>query len=536
MSKNFRGNSPRTVGLRGMPRWASVPAMPGELSRPEAMANHMNAAELLLAVGDDRKVALECGDEHITYGGLKQAVSRAGGAWHSLGLAQDDRVIVFAPDSIDWVSAYLGVIWAGGVAIGVNPRLGTKDLATIVSDSQVGFIWTTAETAPALVEMARNLPHPLRILVPGGHPGCLDWRACLDQAKEIEAVQRSEEAMALWIGTSGTTGVPKGVIHAQRMVLPCAAFARDVLGLGSDARLYATSKLFFAYALGNSLLAGFRLGATVILDSEWPNPERVAEMAEKHRPTALFSVPTLYQKMLQVGVTERLKNAGIRHYVSAGEALPGPVRKEWTARTGTAPVSGYGTSETVCLMLYCAEESGRLRPTPLTEVRFPEESEAGVPRRIWIRHPALALGYWNRPKDQAECFKDGWYSPGDMFLRHPGGEFEFTGRDDDMLKVSGQWVSLLGVEQTLLAACGDSVAELAAAGVTGADGLSKVVVVAVAASGKELQANVRMDAGIAALPGFKRPKHIYWVDMLPRTATGKLQRRKLQEMFAKAGA
>lgn len=484
----------------------------------------MNAAEYLLATGRHDKVAIEAGEERITYRELRDAVACAAAAWRGMGLGPDDRVLVFAPDSIDWVVAYLGAIWAGGVAVGLNSRLFERELTSILRESGARFAWCTPETRPLLERLVQGAPRsPTPV-------AAADFRTAATNAAPIPPATRGEEDMALWIYTSGTTGVPKGVIHAQRTVIAATDCATTVLGATPDDRFYASSKLFFAYALGNGLCAGLRLGATLVLDREWPTAERVAEIVARHRPTLLFSVPTLYLKMLQTGIAQRLQ--GVRRYVSAGEALPLAVRRGWREATGVEPVSGYGTSETIFLMGHCGDESGVLTPSPRVELRLPNLApEPGAPHRLWIRHPSVALGYWQRPDADRESFRDGWFSPGDLFQRAADGRWALCGRDDDMLKISGQWVSILEVEQALAGTCGPSVQELAAVGFRNADGLTSIAVFAVAAAGHEEGAQGLMQRGIDALPKLKRPREVRWVQELPKTATGKLQRRRLRDTF-----
>lgn len=487
----------------------------------------MNAAEILLSVGADGTTAIECGDRRVSYAELRARVRRAAGAWKGLGLATGERVVIFAPDSDDWVEAYLGAIWAGGVAIGVNPRLSMTELTPILRECDARFVWCQPAQAAELQALVDGLPHAPRVVCEGVAPR--DWAHALVAAQPIEALQLDAEAPALWIGTSGTTGTPKGVIHVQRTVVNAQAFACGVLGLSAADRLYASSKLFFAYALGNSLCAGLRAGATVILDREWPTAERVEEMVAQHRPTLLFSVPTLYNKMLQTGVAARLADRGIRRFVSAGEALPATVRQGWREQTGCGLISGYGTSETLCLMLYSDDDSGLMKPTPLTEVRFDPDLPADRPQRIWVKAGTVAQGYWKRPEAQVD-FRDGWFSPGDMFLRHDDGRLEYTGRNDDMLKIAGQWVSTLWVEQALASHCGDALHQVATVGVDSADGLTALAVLAVAAPGQHAEARRRLDEGIASLPGHRRPRWVHWLDTLPLTPTGKLQRGKLRAL------
>ena len=485
----------------------------------------MNAAEYLLATGKANATALECGAERLSYGELREAVGRAAGAWRARGLAQGERVLVFAPDGIDWAIAYLGVIWAGGVAVGLNSRLFERELTVVLSESEARFIWCKESSRALLERLLANIPNAPRLVIDA------QWSAGLASVAPIAAAELPDDAPAMWIYTSGTTGLPKAVIHAQRTVIASADFAQQILGLGAQDRIYASSKMFFAYALGNSFCAGLRLGATVILDTEWPTAERVAEVAEKHRPTALFSVPTLYLKMLQAGVAGRLRAAGVRHYGSAGEALPQAVRREWREASGVAPVSGYGASETVALMFYCDDDSALLKPSPRLEYRMRDASDAAAPQRLWLRHPSVALGYWRRPDAVRDSFDDGWFSPGDLFRRREDGSMELCGRNDDMVKISGQWVSILDVEQALLGASAGCVDGLAAVGFENAAGLVSIALFAVAASGQETQARERLAAAIAALPKLKQPRLVKWVSELPLTATGKLQRRRLKDLY-----
>jgi len=485
----------------------------------------MNAAAYLLAIGKAGSTALECGAERLSYGELREAVRRAAGAWRARGLAQGERVLVFAPDGIAWAIAYLGAIWAGGVAVGLNSRLFERELTVVLSESEARFIWCNESSRALLERLLANIPNPPRLVIDA------EWSAQLASAAPMAAAEMSDDAPAMWIYTSGTTGVPKAVIHAQRTVIASADFAQQILGLDAQDRIYASSKMFFAYALGNSFCAGLRLGAAVILDTEWPTAERVAEVTERHRPTALFSVPTLYLKMLQAGVAPRLRAAGVRYYGSAGEALPSAVRREWREATGVAPISGYGASETVALMFYCDDDSTRLKPSARLEYRIRDGSDATAPQRLWLRHPSVALGYWRRPEAERDSFDEGWFSPGDLFRRHEDGSLELCGRNDDMVKISGQWVSILDVEQALLGATAGCVDGLAAVGFENAAGLVSIALFAVAASGQEAQARERLAAAIAVLPKLKQPRLVKWVGELPLTATGKLQRRRLKDLY-----
>jgi acyl-coenzyme A synthetase/AMP-(fatty) acid ligase len=487
----------------------------------------VNAAAYLLEVGEDEKVAIESDEGSITYARLRDRVARAAGVWRSLGLGTGDRVLVLAPDSIGWVEAYLGAIWAGGVAVGLNSRLFERELSVIVGESGARFAWCAGETLDLFgrcVEAAGTGP---------GLVSAAEFESLLDGHAAVAPAERDADDPAFWIYTSGTTGVPKGAIHAQRCVLAATDIAAGVLGTGPDDRFYSSSKLFFAYAHANSLCAGLRSGATVILDRQWATPQRVVETVARHRPTAAFIVPTLYLKLLQAGLAPELK--GVRHFVSAGEKLPAAIRSAWLEATGRGIVDGYGTSETNFLMLYDADGSGVLRPAPRAELTWREPRADGTPRRLWIRHPSTALGYWQRAEATAECFAPGCFCPGDLFLDAGGGSFEIRGRQDDLLKIAGQWVSVADVDHALIAGCREFVQELGTAPVQTGDGLGMIAVFAVAKDGLREEAVSALGAAIEALPRHRRPRETYWVDALPRTPTGKLQRNKLIDLRAAIG-
>jgi benzoate-CoA ligase len=450
----------------------------------------MNAAAYLLEVGESERVAIVAEEGEITYGALRDRIARAAAAWRDLGVGPDDRVLVLGPDSVGWVVAYLGAIWSGGVAVGLNSRLFDREVSVILAESGARYVWCTEESLELLGRCSVDGEASTPLLA-------TEFEALLEQQHPIDAVERRDDDMAFWIYTSGTTGVPKAAMHAHRCVWASTDIASEVLGAGRDDRFYSSSKLFFAYALANSLCAGLRSGATVILDHEWPTPERVVDIVERHRPTAVFMVPTLYLKLLQGGLAPRF--AGAKNFVSAGEKLPPAIRKGWHEATGSSIVDGYGTSETNFLMLYDADGAGAFAPSPRAEVTWREPREPG-PGRVWIRHPSAALGYWDRRDETADCFADGRFSPSDVFVEAGGGRFEIRGRRDDLLKISGQWVSVVDVDTTLLAACGEWVEELGAAPFENDDGLNSIAVFAVAKPGSSDEAARALQAAIVALP------------------------------------
>ncbi|MCC6193769.1 MAG: AMP-binding protein [Burkholderiales bacterium] len=476
----------------------------------------MNAAQVLLAGHDDARIALVCGDREVTRGALRDEVARAGTRWRARGLRRGDRVAIRLADGIDWVVAYLGVIWAGGVAVGVNPQVPAAEWLKILDAA--GFLFILAESGD-------ETPPPWRVQV----VTLADWKRDLGEAAPRDAVQMRADDPALWGHSSGTSGHPKAVVLPQRIALEIERIGRETLGLTADDRLYASSKLFFCYPLANALFTGLKLGATVILDPQWPTAKGVAETVAARRPSVLFSVPSLYRNLLKEGLAESLARCGVRLFVSAGESLPPMLREEWKRRTGRTIVNGFGASETLVLVLVDADDGRALCASPGCEVRALDEAQGAAPGRILVRGSTLALGYWNRPDAQAESFRDGGFSPADLFVRRDDGTWMYAGREDSLVKVHGRWVDLVELEQKLAAEC-PGIGEAAAVAVPDADGVDAIALFFVAQPGVAMPDSLALREHAGRLPPHQRPRWIHPVEAMPRTPTGKLMRRRLKDL------
>jgi acyl-coenzyme A synthetase/AMP-(fatty) acid ligase len=476
----------------------------------------MNAAAALLSVGESARPALDCAGLEMSYAQLADSVARAAGRLRALGVEPGDRVLLAADDSIDWVVAHLGTIWAGGVSVPLNPRLQPELLAQIARDSGARLL---IGDRPADAGIPRI--------------GCDGFA----RGAPVDAWHCTPETPAFWVYSSGTTAQPKAVVHAHRALAGCAAFAREVLRVGPADRLHASSKLFFAYPLANSLYAGLGLGACVVLDPRWPDAAHTPAVAVERRATVLFAVPTLYHAMLQQGQAARLRGTPLARYVSAGESLPDAVFAGWRSATGCDIVGGYGMSETLALVLYRdGLEAPCGRPAPRTEVRVEAGQQDGAPSRLWFRHPSVALGYHRRPELERENFRDGWCSAGDLFHLSGVDRYRFAGRADDWVKVAGRWVSILELEAQLAPHCRDGIGEFAAAAVPGPEGLCGIAIFAVAAGAGRAAAERALQQAVARLPTHQRPRWVHWVDQLPRTASGKLARAALQTLHRQGAA
>lgn len=508
----------------------------------------MNAAEAILgptlkAGHGDRPAVLFRGTT-LSFTELDRLANRFGNACLSAGLRRADRLLLMMNDRPDYLYAYLGVMKAGGVAVALNVRLAPDDLAFAIEDSGARFLLIDDMFLPVYRQVADRLRNRPVVIVADrmveGHACLSDFMA--GQADALTAAPMEPEDMAFWIYTSGTTGRPKGAVHGHRSVLAADGFLGGVLGVGPGDRLFCSSKLFFAFALGHCFIAALRLGVTVILFEGWPSSEAIAGIVDEYRPTVLFSVPTFYRNLLRDGVPESDAFRAVRHYLSAGEKLPRSLFEQWQGATDRPILEGIGTTETVFLFLANRPTDRRPgscgKPTPGTRIELRDDDGVvidtpGVPGLLWVRMGCLALRYWHQPDRSAATFRDGWYGTGDIFVRDEDGYYHHQGRGDDMLKVSGQWVSPAEIEEHVLRHRG--VIDAAVVGAPDRDGLVRLALFAVPADSHADQAALGEEVRLAlaaTLSIYKCPRRIIFVDQMPRTATGKIQRFLLRQMAA----
>jgi acyl-coenzyme A synthetase/AMP-(fatty) acid ligase/rubrerythrin len=487
-----------------------------------AVTGPINAAALLLANSDPARVALVCGEQQLTYGELCERVARAAGLWRERGLKPGDRVAIKLPDGIDWVVAFLGTLWAGGVAVAVNPQIPAPEWHYILDEAGFNVI---------LAANADDTPSPWleRVMLVD------ESRRAVSGATPVQPHWVDDDTPAFWCHSSGTSGKPKAVVHKHGFAREIERVSRERVGIEAGDRLFATSRLFFSYPQTNSLFAGLKIGATIILDPQWPTAASVAETVEKTRPTVFLSVPSLYRTLLHAGLAPAVAAAGVKRCVSAGEALPASLRAAWREATGIAMVDGYGASETLVLVLTALDSDDGLQPSPGVEVE-PLDAEAartGVPTRLCIRVSTLALGYLDRPAAQAESFRGGAFCPADLFLRTKGGGWRFAGREDSLVKIKGRWVNLVELEEKLAAET-PGLLEAASVCVPDQDGVDSVALFYVPRPGQRVEVERVLREHAAALPPYQRPGGWHSIDALPRTPTGKLLRRRLAELLTVA--
>ena len=461
----------------------------------------------------------------------------------SFGVAPGDRVLLLMRDTPEFVAAWLGAVHAGAVAVALNTKLSEADYRHIHADSRARLAIVEdvfALARPDLAaEHARDGSGAGGLVIAGQDTGqAPSWRAAVaSAAAQATPFEARLEDPAFWLYSSGTTGKPKGIIHAHRSLLAAGQAQREVIGLAAGEITFATSKLFFSYALEHGFLGPLATGATAILEPDWPDVEAVLALVGRHQPATFFSVPTFYRRILALDAARLAPFRGVRRFVAAGERLPAPLVEQWHAATGGEILSLYGMSETFCACIVTppGTSDGSHTGKPLagvdTQLRTRDGKAAapGEAGELWLRHPALARGYANRPELTAAQFRDGWFCTRDLFTRTADGFFSHQGRSDELLKIAGQWVQPGELEAVV--ADDPAIAEAACVQITDAEGFERLALF-VASRGDSAQALAA--AGQACernLPRFKQPKWIRSVTELPRTATGKIQRFKLRELI-----
>ncbi len=500
----------------------------------------MNASEFLLegpsASRWGERAALLCGGETVTFADLARRTRLAAGALSRLGVRAGDRVLLLMRDTPEFAAAWLGVLRVGAVAVALNHKLGEAEYRHILSDSGARLALVEDVFAQTRPDLTAELLKDGRLSVAGGKAlGLPDWRETLQAAGPADAFPAAPETPAFMLYSSGTTGMPKGIVHAHAAVLHSGGALRR-FGVAEGDRVFATSKLFFAYGLEHALLGPLAIGASSVLSADWPTAQMIAELVAQHRPAALFSVPTMYRRLLSEARERLGEFRCVRRFVSAGEHLSAQLAEQWRSATGGELLNLYGMSETYCACMVTPPGSsdGLRTGLPLEGVQArltdPEGRDvaqgAGV---LWVKHPAQASGYFNLPERTAAQFKDGWFRTGDLFFRDAEGYYVYEGRADDLMKIAGQWVNPGELEAAVAAL--PQVAEAACVAVPDADGLDRLALFLVTRGAAQAAVDAASAACESRLPRHKRPKWVLAVQELPRTATGKVQRFKLRQLL-----
>ena len=484
--------------------------------------------------------------ETLTYRELVERCAEVAAGLRGLHLHRDDRIVIVMNDDVPMITSIFGVFRAGFVAIPVSTMLGTNEIREIVKDSAADALIISAEYAATVADATADCPDVDHIIVDGDPDLALEWG--VDVLSYDELVQRGraapaemrevadtvEDEWALWLYTSGTTGKPKGAMHRHENVKASGStFPPHVMALRPEDRCLSIAKMFFSYGIGNSIFHPLAAGATTILEPRRPTPEVFSERLRRDRPTIFDAVPTFYAQLLDAD----LPRTRSHRYAcaSAGEPLPMPLQQRFTDRFKVPVLDGIGCTE--FLNTFLSNTWLDVKPARPAN-RFPRTRSScvdpdgkvvprGEPGTMWVRGPSMAIGYWKRVATSRQVFVGEWCNTGDTFMQDDEGYYVCMGRTNDLIKAGGIYVSPGEVEDRLLRH--QAVAEVAVVGLPDEDGLHKPVAFVVA------RADTTEDELIQwcrdGMPAFKRPRRVVFVDELPKTATGKMQRFKLREQL-----
>lgn len=495
------------------------------------------------------KVAIIGAAGPITYAQLESQVNRVAQALRESGCQIGDRVLIALRDSPEFVAVFFGAARMGAIAVPVNPMARSADYRHYLENSGARLALADASILGEFAAGARGCALDLLVVccqtagtqsVERVARRVLAWDDWLPQKAEgMTNLPPSSEA-AFFLYTSGSGGTPKAVVHRHNDMLVAARnYAQGVLGIRPDDRLFSVSKLYFAYGLGNGMYFPLYFGATTILHPERPRADEIASLVSGHRPTIFFSVPTFYAAMLREaerGLT--IDFSSVRVAVSAGESLPPEIFEQFRTRFDVEILDGIGSTE--MLHIFLSPRPGEARAgtcgheVPGYQARILDEHGAPVSDgeigSLWVKGDSAFAEYWRIPELTALTKRDGWVSTGDKFSRDAEGFYHYSGRADDMMKVSGMWVAPLEVENALLAH--PAIEECAVVGHADSVGLVRPVAYIVLrrtvgnpAGGLDSEINGWLRT---RLPGFKCPHEFRFVPTLPKTATGKIQRYLLR--------
>lgn len=509
------------------------------------MTDSFNLSTVLLDThldaGRGDRPALRHEGATLSYRDVSRLVARAGNALRALGVGIEDRVALLLPDSPEFVATFLGAIRIGAVPVTISTHLTSEDYAELLADCRARVLVAHASVMPRVSSIRRSLPHLRRVVIAGGDQGDDVGFDDLTRAQpyELAAEATTGDDMAFWQYSSGTTGRPKAVVHLHGpSVAPADLHGTLVVGLRAEDRVFSVAKLFFSYGLCASLLVPFRHGASSVLLPGRPEPPLVFETIARERPTVLYSVPTSYAALLALPDSERHDVSSLRRCISAGEALPAPIFERWRARFGLEILDGIGSTEIGYIAIsnfpgrVRVGTSGQVIPGYEARVQRADGEPAATDEvgDLLVRGPSTASFYWRRRAATKHTFRGEWVFTGDRYSVDADGYYTNHGRSDDLLRVSGHWVSPLEVESVLLRH--EAVRECAVVARADGDGLIKpcaYVVCAEGATGEAALADELKAFVKDSLAPYKYPRWVEFIPELPKTSTGKIQRFKLRQ-------
>jgi benzoate-CoA ligase len=514
-----------------------------ELAVPE----RYNCCEILdrnLEAGRGDKVAIHWGEETVTYAELAARTHAFAAALSDAGVRREERVLLILDDSPAWPTAFLGAMRLGAVPVPVAFLDHPQNFAHYLRDSYASVVVVQSAVADKLAGVLGEVRARPRVWVAGG-PGDGVGEKSLERllaeyaGAEVPTADTHRDDMAFWLYSSGSTGRPKGVVHLHHDIpYTCRTYAGEILEIDERDVTFSTTKLYHAYGMGNNFSFPYSAGASTVLLSGRANPKTILETAERFRPTLFFSVPTLYNAMLNLPEAARHDLSSVRRCASAAEPLPPVVLRRWQETFGLDILDGIGSTE--MLHIYCSNRAGRIVPgtsgeaVPGYQLKLLDDTGGDVPDgevgNLHVRGDSAHAYYWHQHEKTKATLRGEWFFTGDRYRRDQAGGYVYEGRADDMIKVGGLWVSPIEVENALVEH--PLVIEAAAVGVRQEDTTRlKAYLVC-----REHELDQRdLESELQAwckerLRRYEYPHFFTFVDELPKTLTGKIQRYKLREL------
>jgi benzoate-CoA ligase family protein len=507
-----------------------------------------NAGEWLLdrnlRNGRGAHVAVRCNGVGYTYADLMTEVQRVQSALTAASIVAGERVLMVLNDSPVFIAWFIGCLRSGVVPVPVSTMLLGRDAAALAADCAARLLVISSAYADHIPTILAGAASVTSVIVDGDaeinasvptHP----WSSLPPAATEVAVAPTFRDKPAFWLYSSGTTGLPKGVIHNHgHLQSTFDTYATNVLRVNADDRFLSVAKLFFAFGLGNSLTFPFGAGATVILEPGRPNPTAFADLVASEKPSLFFAAPGFVAALLDAGVTAE-QFATVRATVTAGESLPASLQQRLTERCGHPVLDGIGSTEALHIFISNTIDeqhpgsSGRVVPGYSAKLLDDDGNPVTMPDTpgyLHVRGPSVMSGYWNRAEVTAATLVDGWLRTGDVYVRDAADHWTFLGRNSDMIKAGGIWVSPAEVEAALISH--PDVLEAAVVGSRTAEGLEETVAFVVPAAGCTIDPAAIETHCRSLIAAFKRPKQLFVVNELPKTATGKIQRFALRDQLA----
>jgi len=507
---------------------------------------YYNAADILEGNLQDRaqKVALYSPERTLTFRQVSAEVNQVGNALQELGLHPGETVGLLTWDGAEWVTSFFGAIKIGAIAVGLNTLLTPSEYDHILRDSRARVLIVHQDLLPKVEPILEEQPFLDRVIVIGdGESNLTSFQEWIkEQSTELSPTLTHREDYATLNYSSGTTGQPKGILHAHKdLPLTAELWGKKILGLTEQDRTFSVAKLFFTFGTGGNLIFPWWVGGSIVLYPGSPRKmEPVLDIIERFQPTIFFNSPTGYAIILAIDdFVEKYDLSSLRLCVSAGEALPAPIWQRWHEETGLKIIDGIGSTEVYHIFISNSPDDIRPgssgRAVPGYELKIVNENGEEVPQgevgNLLVSGESVALSYLHQYERSRQTFQGPWLFTGDKYYVDEDGYYWHAGRSDDMIKAGGIWVSPMELESVLIGH--PAVVECAVVGRKDSADLVKPQAFVVLKAGYEGSLQLEQELIQYArehVAEYKRPRWVTFVEQLPKTATGKIQRFRLRRL------